>query len=109
MQSSRWPDIVYVRPAFGLVPLNALVLTEPSNSRMVGKPEVIRLHPSRGLPATNLPVFPRRLQLSVPLGVNLLLMPGKHVLRRDVSDGAVQTHVIAMLHVSSHQTPRNFE
>src|SRR6516162_9936447 len=66
-------------------------------------------HPSRGLLATNLPVFPRRLQLSVPLGLNLLLMPGEHVLRRDVSDGAVQTHVVVMLYVTLHQTKRIFE
>jgi hypothetical protein len=52
---------------------------------------VTRFIPSRGLLATNLPLFPRRLQLPVPLGLNLLLMPGEHVLRRDVSDGAVQT------------------
>jgi hypothetical protein len=31
-------------------------------------------HPSRGLLATNLPLFPRRLQLPIPLGLNLLLM-----------------------------------
>jgi hypothetical protein len=27
----------------------------------------------------NLPLFPRRLQLPIPLGLNLLLMPGEHV------------------------------
>jgi len=32
---------------------------------MVGKPEVTRFHPSRGLLATNLPLFPRRLQLPI--------------------------------------------
>ena len=80
-----------------------------TNFRIVGKPEVTRFHPSRGLLATNLPLFPRRLQLPIPLGLNLLLMPGEHVLRRDVSDGAVQTHVVAVLHVTLHQTPRIFE
>jgi hypothetical protein len=39
---------------------------------MVGKPEVTRFIPSRGLLATNLPLFPRRLQLPIPLGLNLL-------------------------------------
>ena len=43
--------------------LKPVVLNEPTNSRMVGKPEVTRFHPSRGLLATNLPLFPRRLQL----------------------------------------------
>jgi hypothetical protein len=71
----------------------------------MGKPEVTRFHPSRGLLATNLPLFPRRLQLSIPLGLNLLLMPGEHVLRRDVSDGAVQTHVVVMLHIAIGSLP----
>ena len=64
---------------------------------------------SRDVLAMNLPLFPRSLQLPIPLGLNLLLMPGEHVLRRDVSDGAVQTHVIVMLHVTPHQTPYIFE
>jgi hypothetical protein len=55
-------------------------------------------HRSRGPLATNLPLFPRRLQLPIPLGLNLLLMPGEHVLRRGVSDGAVQSHIVVMLH-----------
>jgi len=29
------------------------------------------------------PLFPRRFQLPIPLGLNLLLMPGEHVPRRD--------------------------
>ena len=95
------------RTKFGLV--NAVAILDGLNSRFVGKPEVTRFHPSRGLLATNLPLFPRRLQLPIPLGLNLLLMPGEHVLRRDVSDGAVQTHVVVMLHVTLHQTPRIFE
>jgi 2-keto-3-deoxy-galactonokinase len=32
--------------------------------------------------------------------VNLLLMPGEHVVWRDVPDGAVQTHVVVMLYVT---------
>jgi len=66
-------------------------------------------HPSRGLPATNLSLFPRRLQFPIPLGLNFLLMPGEHVLRRDVSDGAVQAHIVVTLHVTLNQTPRIFE
>jgi hypothetical protein len=37
-------------------------------------------HPSRGPLAAILPLFPRRLQFPIPLGLNLLLMPGEHVL-----------------------------
>ena len=66
-------------------------------------------HPSRGPLAAILPLFPRRLQLPIPLGVNLLLMPGEHVLRRVVAKGGVQTNVVVMLYVTLHQTPRIFE
>jgi hypothetical protein len=37
-----------------------------------------------------LPLLPRRLQFPILLGLNLLLMPGEHFLRRDVSDSAVK-------------------
>jgi hypothetical protein len=58
---------------------------------MVGYPEVIHfvrssgcpqtrlLRSSRGPLAATLPLFPRRLQLPIPLGENLLLMPAEHV------------------------------
>jgi hypothetical protein len=38
--------------------------------------------------------FPRCLQFAIPLGLDLVLIPGEHVLRRDVSDGAAQTNVV---------------
>jgi len=76
---------------------------------VVGKTASNPFHPSRGLLATNPPVFPHRLQLSVPLGLNLLLMPGEHVLGRDVSDGSIQAHIVVMLHVTLHQTTRIFK
>jgi hypothetical protein len=41
-----------------------------------------------------------------PLSINL---PGEHVLRRDVADGAVQRNVVVMLYVTLHQTPCIFE
>jgi hypothetical protein len=66
-------------------------------------------HPSRDPQAAILPLFPRRLQLPIPVGLNLLLMPGEHVLWRDVTDGAVQANVVVMLYVTLHQTPRIFE
>jgi hypothetical protein len=66
-------------------------------------------HPSRGPLVAILPLFPRRLQFPIPLGLNLLLMPGEHVLRRDVTNGAVQTHVVVMLYVTLNQTPRVVE
>src|ERR1700726_3243636 len=64
---------------------------------------------SRSLLPTNLPLFSRRLQLPIPLGVDLLLTPGEHVLRRDVANRAVQADVVVMLDVALHQTPRVFQ
>jgi len=61
---------------------------------------------SRGPLAAILPLFPRRRQLPIPVGLNLLLMPGEHIFGRDVADGAVQTDVIVMVYVSLNQTPR---
>jgi hypothetical protein len=61
---------------------------------------------SRGPLAAILPLFPRRLQFPIPVGLNLLLMPGEHVLWRDVPDGAVQTNVVVMLYVTLNQPPR---
>ena len=55
-------------------------------------------HQSRGPLATILPLLPCRFQLPIPLGLNLLLIPGEHVLRRDVADGAVQTDVVVMIY-----------
>ena len=42
----------------------------------------------------NLPLFSRLLQLPIPLRMALLLTPGEHVFRRDVTDGTVQADVI---------------
>jgi hypothetical protein len=78
-------------------------------SRIVGITGSNLFHPSRGPLAAILPLFPRRLQLPIPLGVNLPLMPGEHVLRRDVANGAVQANVVVMLYVTLHQTPRIFD
>src|ERR1700674_1350313 len=61
---------------------------------------------SRGLLAATLPLFPRRRQLPIPPGMDLLLMPGEHVLRRDAVDGAVQADAAVMPHVSLHQMQR---
>ena len=52
------------------------------------------------------PLFPRCLQFPVPLSLNLLLVPGEHVFGRDVTDGAIQTHVVVMLYGTLNQTPR---
>jgi len=49
---------------------------------------------SRGRLATNLPLLSRRLQLPIPVGVDLLLTPGEHILRRDVADRTVAVCVI---------------
>jgi hypothetical protein len=44
----------------------------------LGLSETKLLRPSRGPLAAILPLFPRRLQLPIPLGENLLLMPDEH-------------------------------
>ena len=59
--------------------------------------------------ATNLPLFPGRLQLPVTLRVDLLLPPSKHVLRRDVARRAVQADVVVVVHVTAYQTPGMIE
>jgi len=83
--------------------------------RIVGKPEVEPRHSpqaqqsaiysSSSLLATNLPLFPGRLQLPVALRVDLLLPPRQHVLRCDVTRRAVQADIVVMAHVSAYQTP----
>src|SRR5436190_14301778 len=64
---------------------------------------------SRSLLPAYLPLFSRHLQLPIPLGVDLRLTPGEHVLRRDVANRAVQADVVVMLDVALHQTPRIFQ
>ena len=49
--------------------------------------ESLKLKPCcRIMLATNLPLFSRLHQLPIPLGMDLLLTPGEHVLRRDVAE-----------------------
>ena len=45
---------------------------------------------SRGPLAAILPVFSRRFQFPIPVGLNLLLASGQHILRRDIA--ARMTH-----------------
>src|SRR5262249_27857021 len=80
-------------------------------SRSSAKPEVSpkRAIFSSGLLATNLPLLPRLLQLSVALRMDLLLPPSEHVLRRDVACGAVQPDIVVTLDVTLHQSPRIIE
>jgi len=52
----------------------------PARERASSDPTV--LHPSGGPLVSIPPLFPRRLQLPIPLGENLLLMLDEHVLRR---------------------------
>src|ERR1019366_2835441 len=56
-----------------------------------------------------LALFSGLLQLPISLGMDLSLTPGKHILRRDVADGAVQADVVVMLHVALHQSSRVFQ
>ena len=60
---------------------------------------------SSGLPTTNLPLLPRRLQLPVALRVDLLLPPSQHVLRCDVARRAVQPNIVVVVHVTGYETP----
>ena len=55
-----------------------------------------------------LPLFPRCLQFPISLGLNLVLILGEHVLRRDVPDGPVQTNVVVMLHGALTQASYTF-
>src|SRR5438034_5917634 len=66
-------------------------------------------HPSRRPLAAILPLFLRRVQLPIPLGLNLLLVPGEHVLWSDVADGTVQANVVVMLHITLYQAPCIFQ
>jgi hypothetical protein len=59
-------------------------------------------HPCRPLAAI-LPLFLRRVQLPIPLGLNLLLMPDEHVLRRHVTDRAVQPEIVVSVHILLNQ------
>jgi hypothetical protein len=61
---------------------------------------------SRVVLPTNLPPFSGSLQLQIPLGMDLRLTPGEHVLRRDVANRVVQANLVVMLDVVLHQTPR---
>src|ERR1700675_3744820 len=60
-------------------------------------------HPSRRPLAAILPLSLRRVQLPIPLGLNLLLMPGEHVLLRHVTDLAVQPEIVVSLHILLNQ------
>ena len=64
------------------------------------------LHPLRDTLAEILPLFPRRFQLPVPFGVNLMLATGEHILRRDIADGTVQAGLIVMLDVALREASR---
>src|SRR5439155_9535090 len=66
-------------------------------------------HPSRRPLAAILPLFLRRVQLPIPLGLNLLLVPGEHVLWSDVADGTVQANVVVVLHITLDQAPCVFQ
>lgn len=52
------------------------------------------------------PLFPRRFQLPVSFGLNLLLSSSEHVLWREVANGTVQANVVVMLNVAGYEEPR---
>jgi len=79
-----------------------LTTPQPAFRRTVCRPTGSNpFHQSRDPLAVILPLFPRRVQLPIPLGLNLLLMPGEHVLWRDVADGTV--HNAHSIHHGIHQ------
>ena len=58
----------------------------------------------RPIEAATLALLSGGFQLAVAFGVDLLLTPRQHVLRRDVAGGTVQADVVVMLHVALDQT-----
>jgi hypothetical protein len=80
-------------------------------------PEISALAFSRSLLPTNLTLFSRLLQLPIPLGVDLRLTPGEHVLRCDVTNAQTRREWISALDkiealnpravVASHKQPEN--
>src|SRR5271165_4852468 len=78
--------------------------------RIVGYTEVVRFtgDSERGLVVLHA-AFCRRIwrcsgppQLPIPLGMELRLTPGEHVLRGDVTDNTVQADVVVILDVAPH-------
>jgi hypothetical protein len=55
---------------------------------------------SSGLPTTNLPLLPRRVQLPIALRKDLLLPPRQHAHRRNIADGAVQPDLVVVANVA---------
>ena len=59
--------------------------------------------PSRGLLTATLTLLSGGFQLAVALSVNLRLSAHKHVLRRHVTDRAVQTDVVIAIYILLNQ------
>jgi hypothetical protein len=72
---------------------------------MVSLPEIGFRSSCGPLPA-NLPLFLRLLQLPTSLGMDLLLTPGQHVSRTDITDGAIQADIVVMFDIALRKTPR---
>ena len=45
----------------------------------------------------------RLLKLAITCGVNFVLSSGKHIVRRHITDGAVQSHRVVVIHVGRNQ------
>jgi hypothetical protein len=58
---------------------------------------------SRSLLPANPPLFSRRLQLPIPIRMDLRLTPGEHVLCRDVANRAVRPNIVVMLGVALYR------
>jgi len=55
------------------------------SGRMVRQAGSNPFHRSPGPLVAIFPLFPRRFQFPTPVGLNLLLMSGEHMLRRDIA------------------------
>ena len=66
----------------------------PISSRYVGLFELPQ-SVSRSLLPANLPLFSRHLRLPIPIGVDLPLAPGEHVLWRDVANRRPYADLVA--------------
>ena len=57
---------------------------------------------------SQLPLMTCLLKLAIAGGVDLGLSAGEHIVRRHITDGAVQTHCVVVIHVGLNQTQRIF-
>ncbi len=57
---------------------------------------------------SQLPLMTCLFELAIARRVNLRLSPGKHIVRRHITDGAVQAYGVVVIHVGLNQAQRIF-